>query len=197
MSEQLNTHNPEDSYEEVDETAEQSHESQPAETEQSHHEIQVETPEISKTAETTENIREDITEPASQESEDLKRAFQVEDEAEPLPPPNKAVKENALNLNLTIARSKLNKPGKAFSRFIHRPVVNSLSEVTGKTLIRPSAILCGGVFTVLGSLYYLYATQKTGYKYNFLVALLLFAGGFVVGLVLEMLYRIVSKRSSH
>lgn len=195
MSEQLNTHNPEDSYEEVDETAEQSHESQPAEAEQlDHHEVQAEAP---KTAETTENIREEITEPASQESEDLKRAFQVEDEAEPLPPPNKAVKENALNLNLTIARSKLSKPGKAFSRFIHRPVVNSLSEVTGKTLIRPSAILCGGIFTVVGSLYYLYATQKTGYKYNFLVALLLFAGGFVIGLVLEMLYRIVSKRSSH
>jgi len=191
MSENLNTTNPEDSREEVPEVAEHSPEPRTPEAEQ-----QIDQKLQAETAD-TEAIRQDLEELKQPDAEDLKQAFRVEDEAEPLPPPNKAVKEHSLNLSLTIARSKLSKPQKAFSEFVHRPMINSLSEVTGKTLIRPSAILSGGIFTVIGSGYYLYATEKTGYKYNFLVALLLFAGGFIVGLVLEMFYRLLSRRSTH
>ncbi len=128
-------------------------------------------------------------------SEDLKKIFTIKDVAEPLPPAGKEVKETTKATNLSVARARLNKSEQSFSRFVHAPKISALSEVTGKTLIRPSAILCGGIFTLFGSFYYLFITHQTGYKYNFFVAITLFIGGFIVGLILEFLYRIVLTRS--
>lgn len=129
-------------------------------------------------------------------SEEVKKLFLPADEAQPLPPPSNQVKTYAKNANLQVIRARLSAPEKQFSRFIHKPFVNSISEVTAKTLLRPAAFLCAAICTLVGSSYYVYVAKQTGYKYNFTVGLLLFVGGFVVGLVLELLYHVFARRSS-
>jgi hypothetical protein len=86
-------------------------------------------------------------------------------------------------------------PSKSFSKFVHGPTINTLSEAAGKTIIRPSGIVAGGLSTLAGSGYYYYAARQTGYSYSFTVALLLFVGGFAVGLMAEMIYKLLAAGS--
>ena len=78
-------------------------------------------------------------------------------------------------------------PQRALSRIVHQPVVDALSEVGGKTVARPSGILGGGICAFLGSLLFLYYAKHVGYGYNYLLFVVLFVGGFGIGLVLETL----------
>lgn len=72
------------------------------------------------------------------------------------------IKKVSLVNNLSVIRRNLSEPQRAMSKIIHRPLINYLSEVSAKYLIKPLAMLLGGIFTLIGSLYYLYATQRTG-----------------------------------
>lgn len=87
-------------------------------------------------------------------------------------------------------QKKLSKPQKAFSKVIHQPVVEALSDVGEKTIARPSGLLVGGLFSVLSSLVILYICRHYGYEYNFLVGLLGLAGGFVLGVLLEGIFKV-------
>lgn len=90
-------------------------------------------------------------------------------------------------------RQNLSPTQKTFSKVIHNPVVSSVSEFTAKTLARPYAILAGGVVAVAGSAVYLYYTRHLGYTYNFFVPIMLFIGGLVAGIIVEMLYKLFAK----
>lgn len=82
-------------------------------------------------------------------------------------------------------RQQLPAPERALSRVIHQPVVDTLSELGGKTIARPSGLLSGGICAFLGSSIFLYIAKHDGYHYNFLLWAMLFVGGFVLGLLLE------------
>jgi len=140
-----------------------------------------------------EEAREDIESSEAKGAESLERALSEGSDSKqaPIMPPGDQEKNVTLNTNLSIIRSRLNKRQKSFSNFVHKPVIDSLSEVTAKTVIRPSAILMGGLFTLVGSSVYLYLNKQTGFKYNFFVAIILFLGGFIVGLILELMYRVL------
>jgi hypothetical protein len=73
------------------------------------------------------------------------------------------------------------------SKVIHQPVVRAVSEVAAKTISRPSGLLGGGIVAFLGSAGYLYFTKYIGLPYNYFIFTLLFLGGFVVGLSLELI----------
>ena len=83
-------------------------------------------------------------------------------------------------------RHKLSPTHRTLSRIIHQPLVRVISETAGKTISRPSGLLGGGLVAFLGGSIYLYATKHSGSSYNYLAFLLLFAGGFIVGLLLEL-----------
>ena len=143
-----------------------------------------------------EQVRDEIEAAEVKSAAELNHALDSGLETnEPILTPGDQAKSVKLNTNLTIVRSHLNKTSKTYSSFVHKPVINSLSEVSAKTIVRPSAILCGGLFTLIGSGYYLYLEKQTGYKYNFFVAIILFAGGFIIGLLLEAIYKLVFTKS--
>ena len=101
--------------------------------------------------------------------------------------------QQVLRIYLGKVRHHLSNSDQAFSKFIHNPGVSKVSEVTGRTIIRPSGILSGGFFTLFGSALYLYATHTTGYSYSFSVALALFVCGFLIGVLVEMAYRVLTR----
>ena len=100
---------------------------------------------------------------------------------------NKEIKGIAYKRTLRKTQSKLPPVSRAFSKVIHNPMVDKTSEVAGKTVARPSGILFGGIFSFIGSSLFLWAARHYGYEYNFLLFVIFFAGGFFVGLIIELL----------
>lgn len=98
---------------------------------------------------------------------------------------NRELHDLTWNRSITRIRKKLPLPEKALSKVIHQPVVNAVSGAAGKTVARPSGVLMGSIFAFLGSSFFLYASKHYGFRYNYLMFLLFFVGGFFVGLIVE------------
>lgn len=107
---------------------------------------------------------------------------------------NKELKAHAYNRTLRRAQAQLPVAYRTFSKVIHAPAIEAASEAIGKTVARPSGILAGGVAAFLGSSAFLWVARHYGYEYNFLLFVFLFAGGFLLGLVTELLLRLVWRR---
>ncbi len=111
-------------------------------------------------------------------------------ETGPPAPPRHVVNSELKGVNLRHGLQQIQRqettPQRALSHVIHQPVMRVLSETASKTISRPSGLLGGGLVAFLGSSGYVYLAKHSGSAYNYLVFLLLFAGGFVVGLLLEL-----------
>jgi hypothetical protein len=90
-------------------------------------------------------------------------------------------------------RQRLSAPERALSKAMHSKVVDSTSEVLGKTAARPSGILGGGISALLGSSVLLYMAKKYGFEYNFFIFFVLLATGFALGVFAELLIRLIAK----
>lgn len=102
---------------------------------------------------------------------------------------NKELKDLAYTRTLKRIRQNMSKPAQAFSKVVHQPVVDAVSEGLAKTVGRPSGILGGGILALAGTSAYYYITKHYGYDYNFMIFLILLAGGFVAGWLVEFLVR--------
>lgn len=106
---------------------------------------------------------------------------------------NRELKDMAYKRTLKRTRSRLPAPLRPLSKFIHQPAVEAISEFGAKTIARPSGVLAGGITAFLGSSLVLWVSRHYGYEYNFLLFALLFIGGFFVGLILELLIRLLRR----
>lgn len=107
-------------------------------------------------------------------------------ETETRAPVNKELRNISLRKELKHVRSNLNPLDKLGSKVIHNPIVRNISEVSAKSITRPSGLLGGGLVAFLGTGAYYYLTEHVGLKYNYLIFALLFVGGFVIGLIIEL-----------
>lgn len=110
---------------------------------------------------------------------------------------NRELKSITLNRELAAIRRKLSAPQRSFSKVIHQPVIRAVSEPLGKTVSRPSGLLGGGLVAFLGTTSYLYLAKRTGMSYNYFVFLALFFGGFIVGLLLELVVFVATSSRRH
>ncbi len=106
---------------------------------------------------------------------------------------NKQLKDMAFSRALTRARKKLPLPDRAFSRVIHNPVIDRSSDFVGKTIARPTPLLSGAFLAFIGSTALLWISRHYGYRYNYLVTLILFFGGAIIGLFAEILWKMAKK----
>lgn len=104
-------------------------------------------------------------------------------------PVNSSLKKHARNQTLRKVQRKLPASQRSFSKVIHQPAVEQLSDVAGATIARPSGVLAGGFFSLVISVLALGICRYYGYEYNFSIGLMAFAGGFVLGLFIELLLR--------
>ncbi|HSX27690.1 MAG TPA: hypothetical protein VLG25_02815 [Patescibacteria group bacterium] len=107
----------------------------------------------------------------------------------------KELKLNAYNRTIKHVRSQLNAPERVLSRLVHQPLVEKISDVSAVTIARPSGLLAGGFFSAIGSLVVLYMAKRNGFTYNRLVFVILFGGGFIVGLLVELMVKLLTKKS--
>jgi hypothetical protein len=105
----------------------------------------------------------------------------------------KELKDDAYNRTLKKVRGRLNPVDRAFSKVVHQPFIDAVSNFSGKTIARPSGILGGGLLALIGSGLLLYISKHYGFEYNFTVFLILFASGFVAGLFGELALRFAKR----
>jgi hypothetical protein len=106
---------------------------------------------------------------------------------------HQALKNQTYDRSLQRIQSRLSKPEKALSKLIHRPIVDKVSAATGKTLVRPSGVLGGGLLALAGSSYLLISSNHFGFHYNYFVFFILFAIGFVLGTLAELIIKLARK----
>lgn len=94
---------------------------------------------------------------------------------------------------LTSVRKQLNAPDKLLSRVVHAKAVETVSAAAEKTVARPIGLLGGGISALLGSSYVFYMARHYGFRYNFLLFILLFIGGYLVFSILELVFRVVTR----
>ena len=107
---------------------------------------------------------------------------------------NKHIKEMSFSRSMTRARKKLSVPSRAFSKVIHVDAIDKSSEFIGKTVARPSSMLSGAFIAFIGTSALLWATRYYGYEYNYLLFILLFVGGAIIGVAGEGLWRMTHKQ---
>ncbi len=95
------------------------------------------------------------------------------------------LRKRSIKDNLKKIQRELPAPQKAFSKVIHQPAINAVSEVGEKTIARPTPLLWGGLFSLAISILVLTACRYYGYRYNFLLGMAGFVGGFFLGLLIE------------
>lgn len=109
---------------------------------------------------------------------------------------DRTVKRKAYKKELKKVQSQLPAAQRSFSKIIHNKTVENISEVGAKTVARPSGILGGSLVALLGSTGVLLMSRHYGFEYNFFVFIALLIGGYFVGLILEMLLRLLFKKHS-
>lgn len=104
------------------------------------------------------------------------------------------LKSMTFQRSLTRIRRKLPLPDRTLSKVIHQPVVEAISQAGEKTIARPSGVLGGSIFAFLGSSLFLWASKRYGFRYNYLLFVVFFVGGFALGLVLELLVYLARRK---
>jgi hypothetical protein len=106
---------------------------------------------------------------------------------------HRELKSDAYKRSIQKARTQLSAPDRVISRIIHQPAVESVSNVAAATVARPSGMLMGSVFALLGSALLLFMARRYGFTYNYLVMFICFISGFTFGLLVELFWRLVRK----
>ncbi len=176
------------------------HESKENPVDQSHferaHNNQAEKAEKARHEKSKENLHK-IHELAKKEAEQSHKITDQEDsktDSASLAGMHNSLKTNAYSRVLSKTQQKLNAPARTFSKFTHSPVVDKISNVSSQTVARPSGFLGGSIIAFLGSSVVYYYSKHYGFKYNYLVVFMFFAGGYAVGALLELVIWLVYTR---
>lgn len=95
---------------------------------------------------------------------------------------------------MTDVRSQLSSSETKFSKIIHQPIVESISETVSKSVGRSSLLLGGFMATFIGSLVIFMNARNNGYSVsNLTFIIVLFVIGAIVGLALEIIYRTIQR----
>jgi hypothetical protein len=106
---------------------------------------------------------------------------------------NSELKRMAYGRTMSRVRQRLPAIIRPFSKFVHQPVIEAISEPLSKTIARPSGVLAGGICVFIGSAIFLWTSRHYGYEYNFFLFSLLFIGGFFAGLLIEVIFRLFNR----
>lgn len=96
---------------------------------------------------------------------------------------NKARKDS-YNKIMQETQQQLSAPSRVFSKVIHNAVVEKTSEITGKTIARPNAILYGSIFAIVAALSVYIVARHYGYALSGFESI----GAFIIGWLFGILF---------
>jgi hypothetical protein len=102
---------------------------------------------------------------------------------------SKEYREIAFKQFMGRVQKHLNGPERAASKIFHQPIIERASEVGSKTVARPSGVLMGSIFSFVISLGTYVLAKYNSYDMSYSVFIMSFIGGFLLGVLVEFLYR--------
>jgi len=109
---------------------------------------------------------------------------------------SKKIKSETYQATLQRVRAELSPSQRLLSKAIHNKTVESISEVSAKTIARPSGILGGALFSLVGSLIIILIAKRIGFPVPASIFAILFIAGFVLGVSSETLLSPLKKTRS-
>ena len=107
----------------------------------------------------------------------------------------KQEKRQAYKKEIKKVQSQLPRGSRAFSKVVHNPVIETISDATAKTIFRPSALIGGSITgLVLGLIIYLVA-RYYGYPISTMTLVLLLIVGAILGVIVELIVGMFKKPS--
>ena len=100
-------------------------------------------------------------------------------------PATKRERKASYDKTMDEVHAQLSGPSRAFSNFIHNPVVEKVSDAIGNTVARPNAILSGSLFAFLFTLAIYLIARLYGYPLSGAETIASFILGWIVGLIFD------------
>lgn len=144
-------------------------------------------------AEKLDEIRNEAREVAASSEELFAERHKTDERPAAAEIVNSDLKDLKYERTLKSVQKELPAAERAFSKLIHNSAVDAISNGAEKTVARPSGLLAGSIFAFVGSSAFLWICRHYGYEYNFLLFALFFLGGFGLGLLIELLWRLYKK----
>lgn len=108
----------------------------------------------------------------------------------------KAARSRAYQSIMAQARSEMPAPQRAFSHFIHNPVIDRVSSIAAKTVARPDAILSGSVFAFALTLVIYLIAKQSGYALTGTETIASFIAGWILGNVYDYIKTLIRGNGS-
>lgn len=110
------------------------------------------------------------------------------------PRPSKIALKSSFGATMKTVEDHLTTPQRIFSKVIHNPVIERVSDVASTTIARPNAILSGSIGALLltGTLYLM--ARYYGFSLSGSETILTFLAGWLLGLVFDIIKGAFRKR---
>jgi hypothetical protein len=105
----------------------------------------------------------------------------------------KQIKAQTYKITLSNVQKNLPKWQASFSKIIHQEKIESISEIGAKTIARPSGILTGSLIALMGGVLIVLVANRVGFSITPFVFIVLFAFGYLLGIVLELVFKSLKK----
>lgn len=106
------------------------------------------------------------------------------------------LKQDAYNRTLKKIQGNLGTSDRIFSKVVHQPVIEKVSNGLAKTIARPSAFLGGSLGALLGSAILVYMSRHYGFSYNYAAVFATFVIGYITALTIESIVRFFRRNNS-
>ena len=103
-------------------------------------------------------------------------------------------RKQAYDAHMDQARSHMKPAGRTFSKVIHNRAVETASDITGKTVARPNAILAGSFTAFVMVLGVFLVARHYGYPLSGSESIIAFAAGWVLGVLFDYLRVMITGR---
>ena len=160
---------------------------------QTHRREQAEKARQEKSAENLTKIQE-LAQAEAKAAQKITAEEQPQGELDTTAGTTQSLKAKAFERTLSKTQQKLSKPARTFSKLVHSPFIDKVSSVSSQTVARPSGFLSGSICAFLGSSIVYYYAKHYGFRYNYLLLILFFIAGYLLGVVLELVVWLVYTR---
>lgn len=86
---------------------------------------------------------------------------------------------------MNTVQSQMSAPSRTFSKIIHNPIIEKVSDTASKTIARPNAILSGSLMALVFTLAIYYIARSNGYPLTGTETIAAFVLGWAIGNIID------------
>lgn len=130
---------------------------------------------------------------AARESKEHSPKKELQQDKEQETPVSRNQREQSFNRTMTHIQGELPKNERAFSKLIHNPAIEKVSDVVGATIARPDSILSGSIFSFVAVLALYLIANYTGFSLSGFETIGAFILGWLFGIIFDLVRGLFKK----